>query len=40
MIRDGIKEGSTKEFKKIISLEKYPIIQGSLPINPFFQYHY
>ena len=35
MIRDGIKEGSTKEFKKIISLEKYPIIQGSLPINPF-----
>ena len=35
MIRDGIKSVSINEFKKIISLDKYPIIQGSLPINPF-----
>ena len=35
MIKDGIKGASINEFKKIISLDKYPIIQGALPINPF-----
>ena len=35
MIKDGIKEASINEFKRIISLDKYPIVQGSLPINPF-----
>ena len=35
MIKDGIKEASLDEFKKIISLDKYPIIHGAIPINPF-----
>ena len=35
MITDGIKEASLDEFKKIISLDKYPIIHGAIPINPF-----
>ena len=35
MIKDGIKEASLDEFKKIISMDKYPIIQGNIPINPF-----
>ena len=35
MIKDGIYETSINEFKKIFSLEKYPIVKGSLPINPF-----
>ena len=36
MIQSGINESSLDEFKKIITSEKYPIInKGSLPINPF-----
>ena len=35
MIKEGIRDASLNEFKKIISLDKYPIIQGSIPINPF-----
>ena len=35
MIKEGIYESSINEFKNIISLENYPIIKGSLPINPF-----
>ena len=35
MIKEGIRDTSLNEFKKIISLDKYPIIQGSIPINPF-----
>ena len=35
MIRDGIRDASIKEFKSIITADKYPIIQGNLPINPF-----
>ena len=35
MIKEGIYESSINEFKKIISLEKYPIVEGTMPINPF-----
>ena len=35
MIKEGIYESCINEFKKIISLEKYPIVNGSFPINPF-----
>ena len=35
MIKEGIYESSINEFKNIISLENYPIVKGSLPINPF-----
>ena len=36
MIQSGINESSLDEFKKIITSEKYPIInKGSLPINQF-----
>jgi hypothetical protein len=35
MIKEGIYDSSINEFKKIISLDKYPIVKGSLPINPF-----
>ena len=35
MVRNGIKNASINEFKKIMSLDKYPIIQGALPINSF-----
>ena len=35
MIKDGIKESSIDEFKKIINMDKYPIIQAQIPINPF-----
>ena len=35
MIKDGIKESSIGEFKKNINMDKYPIIQGQIPINPF-----
>jgi len=35
MIKEGIYDSSINEFKKIISLDKYPVVKGSLPINPF-----
>ena len=35
MIKEGIYDSSINEFKKIISLDKYPIVNGSFPINPF-----
>ena len=35
MIKEGIYESSINEFKNIISLENYPLVKGSLPINPF-----
>ena len=35
MIKEGIYESSINEFKEIISLEKYPIVKGSFPINNF-----
>ena len=37
MIKEGIYESSINEFKNILSLENYPIVKGSLPINPFAQ---
>ena len=35
MIKEGIYDSSINEFKKIISLDKYPVVNGSFPINPF-----
>ena len=36
MIKDGIKNVSLNEFKKIITMDKYPIIQNKqLPMNQF-----
>ena len=35
MIKEGIYDSSINEFKKIISLDKYPIVTSSFPINPF-----
>ena len=35
MIKEGIYESSINEFKNIMSLDKYPIVKGSFPINPF-----
>ena len=35
MIKDGIYESSINEFQKIMNLDKYPIVKGNLPINPF-----
>ena len=35
LVKDGIRDASINEFKKIIILDKYPIIQGAFPINPF-----
>ena len=37
MINEGINEFSINEFKKIISLEKYPTVKGSIPFNNFAQ---
>ena len=35
MINEGINESILNEFKKIISLDKYPTVKGNLPINAF-----
>ena len=35
MIKDGIYDSSINEFQKIMNLDKYPIVKGTLPINPF-----
>ena len=35
MIKEGIYDSSINEFKKIISLDKYPVVTRSFPINPF-----
>ena len=35
VIKEGIYESSINEFKKIISLEKYPIVEGDVPVNSF-----
>ena len=37
MIQSGVNESSLDEFKKNINSEKYPIVKGNIPINPFAQ---